>query len=78
MIPSLVGHTLLNWSVRRVAAHVVALAILGEPIGETTQAVGEDLLADGWDLGAVMVHGGRERVISSEHVEILELATLFL
>ncbi|MBT8496279.1 MAG: DMT family transporter [Deltaproteobacteria bacterium] len=32
-LPSLVGHTLLNWSVRRVAAHVVCLAILGEPIG---------------------------------------------
>lgn len=32
-IPSLLGHTLLNWSVRRVAAHVVALAILGEPVG---------------------------------------------
>jgi len=33
VVPSLLGHTLLNWSVRRVAAHVVALAILGEPVG---------------------------------------------
>lgn len=33
VIPSLIGHTLLNWSVRRTPAHIVALAILGEPIG---------------------------------------------
>jgi drug/metabolite transporter (DMT)-like permease len=33
IVPSLVGHTLLNWSVRRTPAHMVSLAILGEPIG---------------------------------------------
>ena len=32
-IPSLAGHSLLNWSVRRIPAHVVGLAILGEPVG---------------------------------------------
>jgi drug/metabolite transporter (DMT)-like permease len=33
LLPSLVGHSLLNWTVRRIAVHLVALAILGEPIG---------------------------------------------
>jgi drug/metabolite transporter (DMT)-like permease len=33
VIPSIVGHTLLNWSVRRLPVHLVSLAILGEPIG---------------------------------------------
>ena len=33
LIPSLIGHSLLNWTVRRVPVHLVALAILGEPIG---------------------------------------------
>ncbi len=33
VVPSLIGHTLLNWSVRRFPAHLVTLAILGEPIG---------------------------------------------
>jgi drug/metabolite transporter (DMT)-like permease len=33
LIPSLIGHSLLNWTVRRVRVHLVALAILGEPIG---------------------------------------------
>ena len=33
VVPSLVGHTLLNWSVRRTPTHLVSLAILGEPVG---------------------------------------------
>lgn len=33
VLPSIVGHTLLNWSVRRIPAHLVTLAILGEPVG---------------------------------------------
>lgn len=33
IVPSIVGHTLLNWCVRRIRVHLVALAILGEPVG---------------------------------------------
>lgn len=33
LVPSVLGHTLLNWSVRRVRVHLVSLAILGEPLG---------------------------------------------
>ena len=33
LVPSVLGHTLLNWSVRRVRVHLVSLAILGEPVG---------------------------------------------
>lgn len=33
LVPSLLGHTLLNASVRRIPTHLVSLAILGEPIG---------------------------------------------
>lgn len=31
--PQLIGHTAVNWAVRRASATVVALAILGEPLG---------------------------------------------
>jgi drug/metabolite transporter (DMT)-like permease len=31
--PQLIGHTTLNWAVRRLPAPTVAMAILGEPIG---------------------------------------------
>lgn len=44
VIPSLVGHTLLNWSVRRAPTHLVTLAVLGEPVGAslmTLAAFGE-------------------------------------
>jgi drug/metabolite transporter (DMT)-like permease len=33
IVPSIIGHTLLNWSVRRIPVHLVALGILGEPVG---------------------------------------------
>jgi drug/metabolite transporter (DMT)-like permease len=36
LVPSIIGHSLLNWTVRRVPVHLVALAILGEPVGATT------------------------------------------
>lgn len=39
LIPSLVGHTLLNYCVRRVPVHLVSLGILGEPIGASLLAL---------------------------------------
>jgi len=33
IVPSVLGHSLLNWCVRRIRVHLVALAILGEPVG---------------------------------------------
>jgi drug/metabolite transporter (DMT)-like permease len=33
LVGSLLGHTLLNASVRRIPTHLVSLAILGEPVG---------------------------------------------
>jgi drug/metabolite transporter (DMT)-like permease len=33
VVPGIVGHGLLNWSVRRVPVHVVSLAVLLEPAG---------------------------------------------
>lgn len=33
LVGSLIGHTLLNWTVRKIPAHLVTLAILGEPVG---------------------------------------------
>ena len=36
--PQLIGHTAVNWAVRRAPATVVALAILGEPLGAAALA----------------------------------------
>jgi drug/metabolite transporter (DMT)-like permease len=34
-VGSVLGHSLINWSVRRTPTHLVTLAILGEPVGAT-------------------------------------------
>lgn len=39
VVPGVVGHGLLNWAVRHVPVHVVALAILFEPVGATVLTV---------------------------------------
>lgn len=39
LVPMVVGHTLLNWALKHVTAPVVAVAILGEPVGSTLLAV---------------------------------------
>ncbi len=36
--PQLIGHTTFNWSLRRMSATFVALAILGEPVGSAILA----------------------------------------
>lgn len=35
IVPMILGHTVLNWSLEHVTAPVVATAILGEPVGAT-------------------------------------------
>lgn len=39
LIPQGIGHTLLNWAMRRAPARLVSLAILGEPVGTSVLAV---------------------------------------
>ena len=58
--PNLLGHTLLNWSVRRMRALTVNLAILGEPLLATLYAA--LLLAEvptpSFYAGAALIVGG--------------------
>ena len=39
LIPQAVGHSLLNWSLGMIPAHIVSLTLLGEPIGSTILAM---------------------------------------
>jgi drug/metabolite transporter (DMT)-like permease len=39
LVPQLLGHSSLNWSLRFISATSVAIAILGEPIGATVWAL---------------------------------------
>jgi drug/metabolite transporter (DMT)-like permease len=38
LVPQIIGHTSINWSLRFLSASFVAIAILGEPIGSTILA----------------------------------------
>ena len=60
LVPSLVGHTAFNWSLRHVAPAMVSVSILGEPVGSIALAAllfGETPTA--WQVlgGAVLLAG---------------------
>jgi len=38
LIPQLIGHTTFNWALKYLPASLVAIAILGEPVGSTILA----------------------------------------
>ncbi len=60
LIPQLIGHSSFNWALKYIPASLVAIAILGEPIGSTILAffiLGEEL--NGWKvLGGISIFLG--------------------
>jgi drug/metabolite transporter (DMT)-like permease len=60
LIPQLIGHTTFNWALRYLPASMVAITILGEPIGSTILAyfiLGEGLTI--WKvLGGISIFAG--------------------
>jgi LPXTG-motif cell wall-anchored protein len=60
LIPTLVGHSLYNWLLKFVPAHIVATTILGEPIGATILAIFFFSQIPGWAtvVGGAMILSG--------------------
>jgi drug/metabolite transporter (DMT)-like permease len=60
LVPQLIGHTTFNWALKYLQASVVAVTILGEPIGSTLLAyfiLGEGLTV--WKiLGGISIFSG--------------------
>ena len=60
LIPQLIGHTTFNWALKYLPASMVAITILGEPIGSTILAyliLGEELSL--WKvLGGISIFSG--------------------
>jgi drug/metabolite transporter (DMT)-like permease len=60
LIPQLIGHTTFNWALKYLPASMVAITILGEPIGSTVLAyfiLGEGLTL--WKiLGGIFIFAG--------------------
>jgi drug/metabolite transporter (DMT)-like permease len=56
LVPQLVGHSAINWALAYVPAALVAVAILGEPVGATALAaliLGE--MPSGFEIGGALL-----------------------
>ncbi|PKK82861.1 MAG: EamA family transporter [candidate division Zixibacteria bacterium HGW-Zixibacteria-1] len=60
LIPTVVGHSLYNWLLKFVQAHIVATTVLGEPIGATVLAIFFfDQIPGWWTLiGGILILSG--------------------
>jgi drug/metabolite transporter (DMT)-like permease len=54
LVPQLIGHSSLNWALRHLSAHLVTVAVLGEPVISTLLAM--PLLGE--RPGALRISGG--------------------
>lgn len=60
LIPTLLGHTLFNWSIKWISASVISMAILFEPVGATILAyylLGENVIWTQVAGGLVVIAG---------------------
>jgi drug/metabolite transporter (DMT)-like permease len=60
LIPTLLGHTLFNWSIKWISASVISMAILFEPVGATVLAfylLGERVILTQVIGGLVVIAG---------------------
>jgi drug/metabolite transporter (DMT)-like permease len=55
IVPTILGHTLFNYALRRVPAHIVSTSVLGEPVGASILAF---VLLPGETPGPWIVLGG--------------------
>lgn len=60
LLPTLLGHTLMNWLIRWVSANVISMSILGEPVGAAFLAYWVFGEVPTWTqfLGAALILGG--------------------
>lgn len=60
LIPTLLGHTLFNWSIKWISASIISMAILFEPVGATILAfylLGESVILTQVIGGLVVISG---------------------
>ncbi len=60
LVPQLIGHSLLNWSLKYVPATMVTIAVLGEPVGATILALAIlNEVPSGFEIaGGLLILGG--------------------
>lgn len=55
IVPTILGHTMFNYALKRVPAHIISTSVLGEPVGASLLAY---VLIPGEEPGALIVFGG--------------------
>jgi len=75
LIPTVVGHSLYNWLLKYVSAHMVATTVLGEPIGATILAIFFFSQVPGWStvVGGVMILAGIFIVLRRRKQRVVEI-----
>lgn len=60
LIPQLIGHSIFNWALKYMTATMIAVCILGEPIGATILAAGflGESIRGGQAIGGVLILSG--------------------
>jgi drug/metabolite transporter (DMT)-like permease len=71
LVPTIVGHTLYNWTLKYLKAHLVATTILGEPVGSTILAflIFAEVPPAWTYAGAILIFVGVFLVFGSERYE---------
>jgi drug/metabolite transporter (DMT)-like permease len=76
LVPQLVGHSAINWALAYVPAALVAVAILGEPVGATAlAAIILEEMPSGFEIaGALLVLAGVYVVLRPRQVLAPDIA----
>jgi len=71
LVPTIIGHTLYNWILKYLKAHLVATSILGEPVGSTILAflIFAEVPPAWTYAGAILIFVGVFLVFRSERYE---------
>ena len=79
VIPTLLGHTLFNWSIKWLSASIISMAILFEPVGATILAyylLGENVILTQIAGGLVVIAGITLFLIDERQMKLKERAEI--
>lgn len=78
IVPNVIGHSLLNWGVRRMRTYVVNVAVLGEPVLATLYAavLFKEVPGALWGLGTALIVSGVLLVVLGERARTVTEAEL--
>jgi len=72
LIPTIIGHSLYNWSLKKIRSYIVGTSVLGEPIGASIYAwlLFDEIPRVSTIFGAVLIFGGVALLFYNERKNI--------